>query len=92
MPTMRCRLTPRSAAAVAAAALAVTLGDGASAQTLTDPNPHQTPSRPPAKPDTTVKAKSCAAYGAGFVNVPGTDACVKLGASVTVGAAANRGR
>jgi hypothetical protein len=28
--------------------------------------------------------KSCSLYGAGFVNVPGTDACIKIGGYVTV--------
>jgi hypothetical protein len=89
---MRYRLTRRSAAAIAmAATLSVTLG--ASAQTLTNPNP-PTPSRPPAaaKPDTSAHVKSCSAYGAGFVNIPGTDACVKVGGSVTVGGSVNQGR
>ena len=90
---MRCRLTLRSAAAIAAAAAFVTLGVGAGAQTLTDPSPAQAPSRPlAAEPHASAKVKSCNAYGAGFVNVPGTDACVKIGGSVTVGSAINRGR
>jgi hypothetical protein len=90
---MRYRLIVRSAAVIAAGAtLATTFGVGAGAQTLIDPNPQHAPSRPlPAKPDTNAKVKSCGAYGAGFVNVPGTDACVKIGGSVTVGAATNRG-
>jgi hypothetical protein len=29
--------------------------------------------------------KSCSAYGAGYVNISGTDACVKVGGSMTVG-------
>jgi Porin subfamily len=43
--------------------------------------------RPPpaAKPDTSAHVKSCSAYGAGYVNIPGTDTCVKVGGSVTVG-------
>ena len=85
----------RSAAAIAAAATlaVVMLDDGARAQTLTGPNPQPAPSRPlVAKPDTTVKVKSCSAYGAGFVNIPGTDTCVKIGGSVTVDAATSRGR
>jgi hypothetical protein len=28
------------------------------------------------------QAKSCSSYGEGFVNVPGTDTCIKAGASV----------
>jgi hypothetical protein len=38
------------------------------------------------------RAKSCSAYGAGFVNVPGTDACIKMGGYVTTEGAINRGR
>jgi len=34
---------------------------------------------------------SCAAYGAGFVKVAGTDTCVKVGGSVSIGASV-RGR
>jgi Porin subfamily len=94
MPTMRCHLTFSTAAALAAAAmLAVTLDDGARAQTLTDPSPQPALSRPlVAKPDTNAKVKSCSAYGAGFVNIPGTETCVKIGGSVTVDAATSRGR
>jgi hypothetical protein len=94
MPTMRCHLMLRSAAAVAVAAtLAVALDDSARAQTLTDPNPQPAPSRPlVAKPGTNTKVKSCSAYGAGFVNIPGTETCVKIGGSVSVDAATGRGR
>jgi hypothetical protein len=94
MITMLCRLMIRGAAAVtAAAALAVTLDDGAGAQTLTNPSPQLALPRPPvAKADANPKVKSCSAYGAGFVNVPGTEACVKVGGSVTVDAATGRGR
>ena len=83
----------RSAAAIAAVTLVVTLCNDAGAQTLTDPSPQHAPSRPLApKPDTKAKISSCSAYGAGFVNVPGTDACVKVGGSVTIGATTSRGR
>lgn len=87
---MQYRLTLCSAAAIATTAtLSVTIGAGA--QTLTNPNP-PAPSRPPpaAKPDTSTHAKSCSAYGAGYVNIPGTDACVKVGGSVTVGGSVGR--
>jgi hypothetical protein len=87
---MRDPLTLCSAAAIATAAtLFVTIGAGA--QTLTNPNP-PAPSRPPpgAKPDTSAHVKSCSAYGAGYVNIPGTDACVKVGGSVTVGGSVGR--
>ena len=87
---MRCRLTLCGAATIVmAATLSVTIGAGA--QTLTNPNP-PAPSRPPlaAKPDTRSRVKSCSAYGAGYVNIPGTDACVKVGGSVTVGGSVRR--
>jgi hypothetical protein len=82
---MRHRLT------LCAAALSVVIGSHASAQTLTNPNP-PAPSRPPpaAKPDTSAHVKSCSAYGAGYVNIPGTDTCVKVGGSVTVGGSVGR--
>ena len=36
---------------------------------------------------------SCAAYGAGFVKVAGTDTCMKIGGSISVGAGGTvRGR
>ncbi|HLZ03648.1 MAG TPA: porin [Bradyrhizobium sp.] len=35
---------------------------------------------------------SCAAYGAGFVKVAGTDTCVKVGGSIGVGVAGSVGR
>jgi Porin subfamily len=34
---------------------------------------------------------SCAAYGAGFVKVEGTETCVKLGGAVSVGAGTSSG-
>ena len=36
-------------------------------------------------------ANSCAAYGAGFVKIEGTDTCVKIGGAVSVGAGASSG-
>jgi hypothetical protein len=33
----------------------------------------------------TATANSCAAYGAGFVKVEGTDTCVQIGGSIGVG-------
>jgi hypothetical protein len=33
----------------------------------------------------------CAAYGAGFVKVEGTDTCVKIGGAVSIGAGASSG-
>jgi Porin subfamily len=88
---MRYRLTLCAAAIAVAAALSVAIGSDAGAQTLTNPNP-PAPSRPPpaAKPDTSANVKSCSAYGAGYVNIPGTDTCVKVGGSVSVGGSVGR--
>ena len=88
---MRYRLTLCAAAIAVAAALFVVIGSDVGAQTLTNPNP-PAPSRPPppAKPDTSAHVKSCSAYGAGYVNIPGTDTCVKVGGSVTVGGSVGR--
>jgi len=44
----------------------------------------------PAKPPK--MDRSCAAYGAGFVRVEGTDTCVKVGGSVGVGVGGSLGR
>jgi hypothetical protein len=58
------------------------------AQTLTQPNPTPLAQTPPpkdaAKSRHTGHVKTCDAYGAGFRNIPGTDACIKIGGSVTV--------
>jgi hypothetical protein len=64
--------------------LAVVFVYAALAQTLTEPNPQTKISSPPAKSLLTARMKSCSLYGAGFVNVPGTDACIKIGGYVTV--------
>jgi hypothetical protein len=34
---------------------------------------------------------SCAAYGAGFVKIEGTETCVKIGGAVSIGAGASSG-
>jgi hypothetical protein len=68
-----------------AAALAIAVSPGA-AQTLTQPNP-QTKTPPSAAATRSRPAgpvKTCDAYGAGFRNIPGTDACLKIGGGVTV--------
>jgi hypothetical protein len=62
-------------------------GADAAAQTLTNPNAPSKWSAPQAgtKSRTTAQTKkSCKQFGAGFVNVPGTDTCVKIGGFVTV--------
>jgi hypothetical protein len=71
-----------------AVALAAAVSSGV-AQTLTQPNPTPHAETPPppkdaAKSRHTGRVKTCDAYGAGFRNIPGTDACIKIGGSVTV--------
>jgi len=79
-------MNPRIVLATAVA-LATVVSSGV-AQTLTQPN--QTPqakTSPPAvatKSRQTGQVKTCDAYGAGFRNIPGTDACLKIGGGVTV--------
>ena len=36
-------------------------------------------------------ANSCAEYGAGFVKIEGTDTCMKIGGSVSIGAGVSAG-
>ena len=85
---MHCRLTRAAACpnlrTLAVAALLATplfaTATGARGQTLAAPNPP--PKWAPSadrKSRASDQVKSCSAYGAGFVNVPGTDACVKIG-------------
>jgi Porin subfamily len=58
-----------------------------SAQTLTNPDPKPAPHlSAAAKAQPPDHAKACGAYGAGFLRLPGTDACVKIGGSVTTDA------
>jgi porin-like protein len=51
----------------------------------------------PAKPGKLLPVKgatsahSCAAFGAGFIKVEGTDTCVKIGGAVSTGASAYMG-
>lgn len=70
-----------------AAALVIVVSPGRT-QTLTQPNPAaETKTSPPngtTKSRHTGHVKTCDAYGAGFRNIPGTDACIKIGGSVTV--------
>jgi hypothetical protein len=79
----------RAVAVLAATSvLAFAVSSGGISQTLTQPNP-QTKSPPPAvttKSRPAGHVRICDAYGAGFVNIPGTDACIKVGGGVTVDA------
>ena len=77
-PPCRCCL---QAAAVFLTTAAATLTT--QAQTLTDPGPDPaSKTRTPAAPSQQTKVKSCPAYGPGFVQLPGSDLCVKVGGSV----------
>jgi hypothetical protein len=77
------RLILRAAAVILVTGIA---GSSALAQTLTQPNPpgRWTPPRRAAKSHPSAHVKSCDAFGAGFVAVPGSDACVKIGGWVSV--------
>ena len=72
--------------AVASALLVGQAVSNASAQTLAGPNPSKwSAPRPAAKSHQATRSKkSCKEFGAGFVAVAGTDACVKIGGWVTV--------
>lgn len=56
------------------------------AQTLVAPNvkAKAVASPPATKSQSAGRAKACTGFGAGFVQLPGTDACVKVGGTVTV--------
>jgi len=61
------------------------LGSAVLAQTLTNPKPLPKWTPPgSAKTRPAAQTKQCSAFGPGFVNVPGTDACVKVGGWVTI--------
>ena len=80
----------RLIAAAAAVLPVVGIGSAPGAQTLTEPKP-----LPPTAPQSQNKTapavvNSCSAFGPGFVRIPGTDACVKIGGSVNVEGGARR--
>lgn len=77
--------------ATAATLLFAVAASGAVAQTLSDPAPAAKWSPPSAAAKSkAARLKACSAFGPGFVNVPGTDACVKIGGWVTVEGSARR--
>jgi Porin subfamily len=91
------RMAVRAAAVViAVTVLAAVAASGVAAQTppsptaapKAQPNLFQTPGT--AKTAPVKQMKSCSSYGDGFVNVPGTDTCVKAGGYVRTDAAGNR--
>ena len=69
------------------------VNSGAIAQTLIEPN-SRPKSQPPgsAKPQPGLRTKACSTFGAGFVQLPGTDTCVKIGGFVTIDGGVNHGR
>ncbi|MBO0716732.1 MAG: porin [Rhizobiales bacterium] len=82
------------AAIVVLITLSEAASSGVTAQTLIEPNAKPKLSRPPgsAKQQPALRTKSCSTFGAGFVQIPGTDTCVKIGGFVTMEGAVNRGR
>jgi hypothetical protein len=73
----RCRRHLQAATVVLAAASAAITAE---AQTLTGPNPK--PRAPATSSQQSKPVKPCPAYGPGFVQVAGTDLCIKVGGSV----------
>jgi Porin subfamily len=73
---------------------ALPVATGAVAQTLTDPNPAPKLSLPRssgvAKAAPIRPTKSCSQYGDGYVYVPASDTCVKLGGYVQFDAGVSR--
>jgi hypothetical protein len=80
-PTIARRLIGQVAMMVSFALAATS---GAFAQTLTAPNnaSANSPSAPAAKSAATKHVKACPQFGAGFVQIPGSDACIKVGGFV----------
>jgi hypothetical protein len=81
----------RVAALLLVTALATESIAQTSAPTLTAPN--APPRSPPVAKAAPAKATDpCKIYGAGFVNVPGTDTCIKAGGYLRTDAEVNLGR
>jgi Porin subfamily len=80
--------------AVMVTTLAVLGVPGIRAQTLTEPNSKPELSQPsgPAKSERAKRAKSCGNFGAGFVQIAGTDMCVKIGGYISTEGTVNRAR
>jgi len=83
---------------VMAAAMVLAAAGASGAVAQTQPSPTAAPNALPRSfppPDVAKTApvkpgKSCSSYGDGFVNVPGSDTCVKAGGYVRTDAAGNR--
>jgi hypothetical protein len=62
------------------------------AQSSTSPKPAGSASSgQPLPTKRTAPVNSCAAYGPGFVKVEGTDTCVQIGGSISIGAGGSTG-
>jgi hypothetical protein len=87
------RWTVLCAHVVAVTASVVAVNSSVIAQTLIEPN-----SKPKsqtsglAKSQPALRTKSCSSFGAGFVQIPGTDICIKVGGYVTTEGTVNQGR
>ena len=63
--------------------LATAMAASAAAQTLTDPRPGNKHTQPPASNSSGTKQfTACPEFGAGFVRMPGSDTCIKIGGFV----------
>ena len=87
------RMRVRAVIVVLTITLCEAVTSGAIAQTLIEPN-SRPKSQPPgvAKPQPALRTKACSAFGAGFVQVPGSNTCIKIGGFVTVEGGVNHGR
>jgi hypothetical protein len=81
-----CKILRAAAIVAALGMLSITITSRVGAQTLADPTPTTKSSGRGATAPTPApeRATACATYGAGFVQMPGSDACIKLGGYVTM--------
>jgi hypothetical protein len=81
-------------AVVVTMTLAIVGVTGSGAQTLTEPNskPKLSPPSGLTKSEPARRTKSCGTFGAGFVQIAGTDMCVKIGGYVTTEGTVNHAR
>jgi hypothetical protein len=84
----------RAVIVVLTLALAGVAASGVIAQTLIEPNSKLRLSKPSglAKSQPALRTKACGSFGAEFVQIPGTDTCIKIGGFVTTEGGVNRGR